>query len=197
MTECLWDGCVLKGTITPKDWAAVAGILAVIAALVSAYYFMVHNKELANIAKLEKDNQLVVSNLTQAQGIANEIEKYRKDTKDTEDLVLSFESRLPSRSEITRLFETVEGMAAEEIVAIEIEPLRKDKDENKETIPYQIVAKGDFHRIASFINRLERFERYLKVSDLKMEPYQNGVSTFKFKMNTYRFLKTMDTGEGS
>ncbi len=188
----------LKGTITPKDWAALAGILALIAACTSAFYFMVHKKDLEEIAVIEAENEQVVTELNRAIEISNKIDQYREDTREIEELVRSFESRLPSKSEIPRLFEQVEEMAAEETISIEIEPLRQNQDENKETIPYQIKASGDFHKVASFINRLERFKRYLKVSDLKMSPYdKDGESTFDFKMNTYRFLKTMDTGESS
>lgn len=189
----------LKGKMTPKDWVAFAGMLGLIAALFSAYYFMVHNKKLIEIADVKIANDQVEANLRQAIIISNKIQSTRDETKRIENLVYSFESKLPSKSEIHQLFETVEEMADEEAVAIEIEPLRQDRDENKETIPYQIIAKGNFHNVATFINRLERYERFLKVSDLKMEPYdiKNGDSTFKFKMNTYRFLQTMDTGDGS
>ena len=188
----------LKGTITPKDWAALAGILALIAACASAFYFVVHKKSLEEIALVEADNVIVVEQLDRAKEITAKIDDYRIETREIEELVLTFESRLPSKSEIPRLFEQVEEMAAEETISIEIEPLRPNQDENKETIPYQIKVSGDFHKVASFINRLERFKRYLKVSDLKMEPYdKDGNTTFKFKMNTYRFLKTMDTGESS
>ena len=80
-------------------------------------------------------------------------------------------------------------MAAMEDIDVELSPLARSQDERKETIPYSIVAHGSYHQIASFINRLERFKRYLKVSDLNVGPAKDGVITAKFTLNTYRFLQ--------
>ncbi len=69
-----------------------------------------------------------------------------------------------------------------------LKPEAPQRDETKETIPYSVDTFGNFHQTASFINRLERFERYLKISDLKIEEEDAGVSKASFTLSTFRFL---------
>ena len=179
----------LKGTVTPKDWAVNAGILAAAAALAVAFYFMVHTGQRSRLAVVLADEKQVSSDLTEAKRINSEIGALREETAKIEKLVSDFEERLPSHREIPTLLKEFETMAAEENIEVELSPLARSQDERKETIPYNIVAHGSFHQIAGFINRLERFKRYLKVSDLSVGPSEDGVTTARFTLNTYRFIQ--------
>jgi len=66
-------------------------------------------------------------------------------------------------------------------------------DANKETIPYEIIARGDFHEIVQFINLLERDQRYLKVSNLDIGEEIAGISEATFQLSTFRFIQRTDT----
>lgn len=179
----------LKGTVTTRDWIAVAGIIGVAAALSAAFIFLVHQKQQEEIAQVRADDALVMADLEQAIDIKNKIDDLRTETASIEKLVREFEERLPSKREIPTLLREFEYMAAEEDLDVELSPLSRNKDERKETIPYKIVARGGFHQIASFINRLERFKRYLKISNLDIGASEEGISTAKFTLNTYRFIQ--------
>ncbi len=180
----------LKGTVTPRDWAAVAGILGVTAATIITFYAMVHMSQKSELLQIQTDDKQVYGDLIQARNINAEIDALREETERTEKLVSEFEERLPSRREIPTLLKEFEKMAAEEDIDVELSPLSRSKDTRKETIPYSIVARGTYHQVASFINRLERFKRYLKISDLNIGPSLQGVTTARFTLNTYRFLQT-------
>lgn len=179
----------LRGKITPRDWMAIAMFLGVTAAVVGVFYYMVHTKKQDEIAAISETNTSVFADLERARTIDKEIDFYEAQIEEKQGLVREFEKRLPSNREITDLIRVFEDMAAEESIDIDLQPMKIIVTENKETIPYQIVAKGPFHDVASFINRLERYERYLKISDLSMDPYKDGISTFNFTLNTYRFIK--------
>lgn len=179
----------LKGTVTPKDWAAVAGILALTAGVIVAFYFVVHMPQKARVAQIKQNDLQVTQDLQQARQISAQIEQLREETEQIENIVGDFEERLPSRREIPTLLREFEAMAAEDAIDVELSPLPRSKDTRKETVPYSIVARGDYHQVASFINRLERFKRYLKVSDLNLSPGDSGSTTAKFTLNTYRFLQ--------
>ncbi len=179
----------LKGTVTPKDWAATAGILAVTAGIIVAFYSLVHIAQRHELAQVKADDRQIYEDLTQARRYNNEIEALREETARIEKLVSDFEERLPTRREIPTLLKEFENMAAEDDIDVELSPLARSKDTRKETIPYSIVARGNYHQVASFINRLERFKRYLKISDLRVGPNEDGVTTARFTLNTYRFLQ--------
>lgn len=180
----------LKGTVTPRDWAAVAGILGATAAMIITFYAIVHLHQKGELVQLHTDDNQVYGDLVQARRINKGIDALREETERTEKLVSEFEERLPSRREIPTLLKEFEAMAAEDDLDVELSPLTRSKDTRKETIPYSIVARGGYHQVVSFINRLERFKRYLKISDLNIGPSVQGVTTARFTLNTYRFLQT-------
>ena len=180
----------LKGSVTPKDWAALAGILGATAATIITFYILVHSRQKDELMQIRADDTQVHGDLIQARQIDAGIETLREETERTEKLVSDFEERLPSKREIPTLLKEFESMAAEEDIDVELSPLSRSKDARKETIPYSIVARGSYHEVASFINRLERFKRYLKISDLNVGPSLQGVTTARFTLNTYRFLQT-------
>ncbi|MDK1020273.1 MAG: type 4a pilus biogenesis protein PilO [Candidatus Hydrogenedentes bacterium] len=180
----------LKGTVTPRDWAAVAGILGATAAMIIAFYILMHLSQKSELVQVQTDDKQVYGDLLQARRINSGIDALREETKRTEKLVSEFEERLPSRREIPTLLKEFEAMAAQEDIDVELSPLSRSKDTRKETIPYSIVARGTYHQVASFINRLERFKRYLKISDLNIGRSVQGVTTARFTLNTYRFLQT-------
>ena len=180
----------LKGSVTPKDWVALAGILGATAGTIIAFYILVHSGQKEELMQIHADDNQVHGDLIQARQIDAGIEALREETERTEKLVTEFEERLPSRREIPTLLKEFETMAAEEDIDVELSPLSRSKDTRKETIPYSIVARGSYHQVASFINRLERFKRYLKISDLNIGPSLQGVTTARFTLNTYRFLQS-------
>lgn len=179
----------LKGTVTPKDWLATAGILSVSAILAAAFWVFVHAGQRAEIAQIKADDAQITNDLREARKFNAEIASLREETERIEKLVGDFEERLPSRREIPTLLKEFEKMAAEVEVDVELAPLARSKDARKETIPYSIVARGNYHQVANFVNRLERFKRYLKVSDLNIAPNEDGVTEARFTLNTYRFLQ--------
>ena len=180
----------LKGSVTPRDWAAVAGILGATAAMIIGFFVIVHMHQESELVQINTDDKQVYGDLLQARRINSGIDALREETERTEKLVGEFEERLPSRREIPTLLKEFEAMAAEDDLDVELSPLSRSKDTRKETIPYSIVARGSYHQVASFINRLERFKRYLKISDLNIGPSVQGVTTARFTLNTYRFLQT-------
>lgn len=183
----------LKGKVTPKDWVAVAAFIGITAALVAVFYVLVYKTQLEEIVTLNENNEKVQKDLTKAIEIDRNIETYITETDEIRSLVEQFEDRLPSKREIVSLLGDFEDMADAANVKIEASPLKRTLDASKETIPYKIKARGGFHQVANFINSLERFRRYLKITELKMEPNVDGVATFEFTLNTYRFLQSTET----
>ncbi|NUM52177.1 MAG: type 4a pilus biogenesis protein PilO [Candidatus Hydrogenedentes bacterium] len=178
----------LKGKVTPKDWMAVGAVLAVVAAILALYIFFVSVKQNAKLEALTADIAAIRRDLQEAQQKEKNIAKLREETEKIQNLVSDFEKRLPSQREIPTLVRQFESMANEVGLSHALKPEAPIRDERKETIPYSITTYGTFHQTASFVNRLERFERYLKVSNLKMEEEKDGVSKATFTLSTYRFL---------
>lgn len=178
----------LKGKVTPKDWIAVGVMLSIVATVAVVYLFFVRSAQIEKLGRLQADNAAVVADLRQAHEKEKRIEALRLETAKIQQLVSDFEKRLPSQREIPTLVRQFEQMANDVGLSHALKPEAPIRDERKETLPYSVSTFGDFHQTASFINRVEKFERYLKVSNLKIEEEKEGVSKATFTLSTYRFL---------
>lgn len=178
-----------KGTVTPKDWAAVCLILALSGLVAIGFYFLVFQRQDERLVALTASNEQLALDLQKAREIEANIDALRTEMAKIEQLVTQFETRLPHGSEIQTLLEKFEGLASEVGVDVELSKGVNRPDGLKEIIPYQVIARGNFHQIVAFINRLERFERYLKISDLNLEWKDAGTSEASFTLTTYRFIE--------
>jgi Tfp pilus assembly protein PilO len=178
----------IKGTITPKDWAALGLIVGVALVLTVGFVFVVHNKQREQLRQLHAENQQVLVDLNQARQISADIATLEQETEKVRLLVAEFERRLPARGEIPTLLDHFEALAKEVGINVQLDTSPRSRDARKETIPYKIRARGTYHQIAHFINRLERFERYLKISDLNLGPEIGNICEASFTLSTFRFI---------
>jgi type IV pilus assembly protein PilO len=178
-----------KGTVTRQDWAVCGGVVAASVVLFAAFLVLVHGSQRAKLQEIIAQDQQVQSDLKTAQSTQQHIDELRAEAAKMQELVTQFEQRLPESREIPTLLKQFEGFAGEIGLRVELSQLPRVTDPRKETIPYSVVARGNFHQIVSFINRLERFQRYLKVSDLNLGKEEEGVAQATFTLSTFRFLQ--------
>ena len=185
----------LKGTVTPKDWMFVGVILGLTALLCAVFYFLVYQPELQRLDQTRKELADAQTELANRKQLAANIDALRADTAQIRELVSDFEERLPSEREIATLltqFEDIAGDVGGLDVQMRAQIARPEGA--KLTIPYRIVVRGSFHDIAEFINRLERFKRYLKVSELQDGPEKEWASEAEFTLSTYTFVENDTEG---
>jgi Tfp pilus assembly protein PilO len=176
-----------KGTVTRKDWIAVGVILGSTLLVSAVFVFLVHAEQKDKLATVQGELGVAEGDLRKAQETKLNIDKLREETEKVKALVTDFEQRLPDKRDMPKLLEQFEQMAHE--VGLEVTLTSQDPviDEKKETIPYSVVARGNYHQIVNFINRLERFERYLSISNLDISEQKEGISEAKFTLSTFSF----------
>ncbi|MEK7793273.1 MAG: type 4a pilus biogenesis protein PilO [Candidatus Hydrogenedentota bacterium] len=179
----------LKGTITPRDWAISCSIAAIAVAIAVGFYLVVNSNQTTKLEAIQASDAQIMKDLDQARQIERNIGELEAQTSQIKALVSQFEERLPTEREIVTLIVDFETMGGEEDVKVSLDRLEPSRDERKETIPYNVIARGTFHQVTSFINRLERFRRYLKVTGLSVTRTQDGATEARFTLNTYRFLQ--------
>lgn len=183
----------VKGTVTPRDWINVAvalGIAIVLAVL--GFYFGINPMKADIIAKNQELDSLKIQ-LREARDLEKDIERLREEEKKWGEVVELFQERLPEKREIPRLLRQFEQLGSDIGLSVELSQESSTRDASKETIPYSVVARGDFHQIVTFINLLEREQRYLKISDLNIGPQENGQSEASFTLSTFQFLQSTST----
>ncbi|MFO7976041.1 MAG: type 4a pilus biogenesis protein PilO [Candidatus Hydrogenedentota bacterium] len=185
----------LKGTVTPKDWMFVGVVLGLTLILGAVFYFLIYQPELGRLDKTAKELKQARQELQTAQQLAANIDELREETAKITEVVSEFEERLPSQREIATLLTQFEDIAGDVGgLDVQMRAQAPHREGTKLTVPYRIVVRGSFHNIAEFINRLERFKRYLKVSDLEIGRQEEGVSEAEFTLSTYTFV---ESGTGS
>jgi len=179
-----------QGTVTARDWAAVAVILSVTVLLGILFFFFVYTPQQDTIAELEVERAEVRENLARARETEANIEQLRAEAEKMDLLVNLFEQRLPDQREIPALLRNFERLGNELGLRVQLQALPTITDVNKETIPYKVTTWGDFHTILTFINLLERDNRYLKISDLDIVAEETTTtSTGTFTLSTFRFIQ--------
>lgn len=178
-----------KGTVTPKDWAAVAVFMSVTAILIVAFYFLYFQKQNQVMAAVQEDLTKVTAELKKAQDTEKNIEALRAEAAKMNTLVEMFENHLPEKREIPSLISNFERIGNQLGLRVQLDSLPTITDATKETIPYKVTATGEFHGIISFVNLLEKDTRYLKISDLKIGEQEEGVCEGTFTLSTFRFIQ--------
>ena len=151
----------LKGTVTLKDGGIAGGIVCAAVVLVLGYWFLLHSAQEAKLQEVIASDEVVQAQLRLARDTQKNIESLRIEAAKMQELATQFEERLPESREIPDLLKQFMGLATEIGLWRELTYLPRIPDTHKETIPYSIVIKGNFHQIVSFINRLERLERVI------------------------------------
>lgn len=188
---------IFSGTVTPRDWVFTIGIFLAAAAIGAIFFVFVNQPQTERLNQIKEKDAILVKDLEEARKIAASIDDLRTRMEKIEQLVTVFEERLPSQHELASLLVEFEGMANDQGLDVELKSLTPSRDGRKETIPYRIIVRGPFHQILTFINELERYKRYLKITDLHIEPTKANylLTEAEFTLNTYRFIKPEKTPE--
>ena len=182
---------LFRGAVRSKDWMAVGIILGCTVLLCVVFVFFIRAGQEKTLLEVRARDADVMTTYAEALTKESDIEKLRRETAKIEMLVVEFDSRLPKVREIPSLMREFERIANVVGLDVELVPLPPIRDEQlrKETIPYNITVHGDFHQIAAFINQLERYKRYLQVSDLNIDEEKEHVSKGTFTLSTFRFIE--------
>lgn len=182
-----------RGKVTPPDMIFAAVVVAIAAAVCAGYYFVLHTRMLDEQATLQASLDEAQGNLKRAREYQANIDALREEARKWEELVTTFEKRLPDEREIPQLLRKFEQLGYDSGLRVELSQSRSTTDTKKETIPYEVKAFGNFHQILEFINQLERYDRYLKISDIDIGEEEAGVSEATFVLSTFRFIKQAPT----
>lgn len=178
-----------RNAITSRDWTAVGIIVGILVIAGLGFVFVARAGQVETHEAIRAEEASVLDELAEAHRQRANIEQLREEMAKTQQLVSEFERRLPSQREITNLVTQFEALANDVNLRVNVTPLPIETVHPKQIIPYAIIAYGDFHQITGFINKLERHERYLKISALDIRSEEQGVSEASFTLSTYRFIQ--------
>jgi Tfp pilus assembly protein PilO len=200
----------LKARVSTKDMVIAGVIIGLAAAIVAGYFFVLRKNMQQEISAATAESQDLADQIAEARRIEKEIDQLIAEKQAMDKLVSDFSKRLPDQANTVELLTQFEELARFDELAgrgrqfnVNVESTERMRDERKETLTYSFRVQGTFHQVASYINRLERFqrqvttaggktesyERYFSITDLEISEEEEGVCEATFNLSTYRFIE--------
>ncbi|MCX8065510.1 MAG: type 4a pilus biogenesis protein PilO [Candidatus Hydrogenedentes bacterium] len=180
---------LFKGKITYKDWIVLGIVCGCLVGVFALSYLVIFIPQQNKISNLKTEIVELQKKIRNARNTEKNYDKLQSQAQKMDNLVKQFNERLPEQREVPKLMKQFESMGDSLGLKTQLTPLPTTTDASKEVIPYQVIARGTFNQIVSFINLLERDKRYLKISDLDIGPEKGGICEAKFTLSTFRFVE--------
>ena len=182
---------------TPKRIMILIGILLLIS---GGYYYLFYMPKQTEITQLQSKLEQLQSDLIKRQTIARKLPQFKKEVvKLNEDFTIAL-VQLPNKKEISTLLSSVSKLGREtELEFLFFKPLPEVKQGFYAEIPVDITVLGNFHKVATFFDRVSRLSRIVNITNLNMSNTKTSdreVSlTTSCLATTFRFLEKEDKSE--
>ncbi len=187
---------LFEAVITKQDKIIVGCIAAGLVAVALLVVALVYLPQKEEIARLDTEIAAVQDELAVAKETAARKEELERELQEIDKRVADFEEKLPTRKEIPKLYNKFQLAARDAGVVVElIKKLDETKKAPRVEIPYEFEVSGSYHELATFLNKLEMGERFVKISDVHVGEQERGESEASFRLTTYLFVE--DGGEGA
>ncbi len=174
-------------------------ILGVGAAFIGVLYFnfMIRPK-LDEMGKNGKEIRTLRAELDQIKNSVSREPALKSSYDNMIGKVQSYEKRLPAKTEIPLLLEQLSKIAREtgvKILAITPSNVKKTKVEKEDKpyveIPISVTAQGGYHELGTFLNRMEKSDRFMKIAELLISTNSQDKKSHNLEMivSTYVLLK--------
>ena len=186
---------LFEAVITKQDKIIVGCIAAGLVAVTLLVVGLVYMPQSDKIGQLDSEIAALQDELAVAKETAARKEELEKELQEIDKRVASFEEKLPTRKEIPKLYRKFQLAARDASVVVElIKKLDETKNVPRVEVPYEFEVSGSYHQLATFINKLEMGERFVKISDVHIEEQERGVSDASFRLATYLFVEEEEEG---
>ena len=163
-----------------KDNRAYQIIAAVIAGYVFfalAFYFIGIKPKIVKVQELKaqiSEKQIFLSKAGPIQLQQEKISEAALRIQELKRDIIYYERKLPTEKDIPDLLQNLSATATETgVKLLEIEKKQEIREERGQTfyitVPFNLVFKGGYHNIGSFVNKLENAERFMKIQHLTIK----------------------------
>jgi len=159
---------------------------------------------LSGIGKLNKDINKEREALKNADSLIKNKPQLEKRLEKLTAQVDAYEKAIPAHTDMPNILQEISGMASDCKVKIsKIEPLRSEKQLNPSNgakgkpvakqeagkpkalyseIPIQVEAKGGYHEIAEFINKVETAPNVMSIGDIELHSNADDISNHSARL---------------
>ena len=152
----------------PATFKIFGGIIIAIAIIYAVYHFKVIEQRQVLQTSIDKEKTLK-DEFLEKKALAINLEAYKQQKKEAEDLFAELKEQLPSETEIPDLLVDVTQLGLSRgLIFEQFEPRAEvPKDFYKEK-PVQIIVSGNYHEMANFMSDIAALSRIVNVNDFKI-----------------------------
>ncbi|WP_170920275.1 type 4a pilus biogenesis protein PilO [Desulfacinum hydrothermale] len=166
--------------------------------LAGAFYFLKYKPQEKEIRRLRSSVQSQERRLAQLKKYAAQYETLQEELRKSEEEFQALLALLPDRREIPELLETVSGIGAQEgLENLLFQPQGEQKHEFHATIPVRLDMVGTFHQLGSFLDKISRLNRIIRVKALSLKRRKDSALQINCDIQTFRFLEEHERTSGS
>ena len=183
-------------SLDPKDIARApapvkAVVLAVLfLAIVGLGYFRVWSEGMAEVDRLQGEEESLKEVYAQKKRQAIHYEAYKKRLDDIEKSLAALLRQLPNKSEMDALLTDINQAGVGR--GLEFELFRPGIEASADfyaTLPVSIRVKGEYHDMAGFVSDVAQLPRIVTLHDVSLTPLaEGGGLVMDATVQTYRYL---------
>jgi len=186
---------IVKLTQDKKQTMLVFG--GIVAVFAGVYLYMLLIPLFQTISKTRIDIRTLREELKGVNESIGKEDMLKKKIASMNQTVSSYEKKLPTEREMPTILEEIARMARDtNVKIIGISPLGFKANTGGEKMPYQeapisITARGGYHEIGKFINKLENGSRFVSIADIMIsgENEDKRVHSLELVASTYILLR--------
>jgi len=183
-------------TLDPKQpgnwpWPIKAGALVIlfIVIQVGAYFFFWQN-QLENIEKGRQDVAKQKETFLEKKKLAVNLDAYKQQRAEIEQAFGALLKQLPNKSEMDALLIDINQAGLGRGLAFDLfKPAANENfTEFYAELPVNIKVTGNYHDLGAFASDVAKMPRIVLLTDISLDPPQNGVLSMEAVAKTYRYL---------
>ena len=180
--------------IKEKNQVLVLFIL-VIAIILATYFYFFLKPEIGALRKVLPKVAGLNKNIKEADKLIDNIDSFKTKIADLKEKVGQYETRLPTKKEISSILNHLSALASQEDIKItgikELETIKGEMQEGEQAysgVPIEIDMKSGYHQLGKFISEIENSDRLMKIDDLEIKSTSENLIEHDVKLIVSSFV---------
>lgn len=171
--------------VWPLNFRILALFLILIGSMVGSYFWLLKDN-VVNLYSLQDQENKLKNNFVDAYGQAVNLDAYKKQMVDMQELLKKLLQKLPSQGEIPALLEDISQQAISS--GLEFELIRPEEPVDKGFYfeqPIRMVLVGKYHGFGNFATGLSRLPRIVTLHDFVISKKGSNKESQLLEINIY------------
>ena len=182
-----------KLAILPLSQRISLGVLINLIILGSFWQFVYTDLNIQS-SELEQEVEKLETKILQERKISRNLEKYKVEAKELDELLANVLRELPDKKEIEGFLRSISVLAIDTgLEVLEFTPMMEEKTEYLAKLPVNIKLEGGFHQVLTFFDEVAHLPRIVNIDKVNINVIKDKgeeiLLQFTFRATTFRYLE--------